>query len=43
MFLIWKIKLERISEDIAEFEAGKAEITRGEWIDWDELRKELNL
>lgn len=30
-------------EEIAEFEAGKSEIARGEWVDWDELRKELNL
>ncbi|MGB9661857.1 MAG: hypothetical protein ACPL5F_07535 [Moorellaceae bacterium] len=24
-------------EEIAEFEAGKTEIDRGEWVDWDEL------
>ncbi|BCV22904.1 hypothetical protein [Moorella sp. Hama-1] len=30
-------------EDIADIEGGKAEIARGEWVDWDELKRELNL
>lgn len=30
-------------EDIADIEAGKAEIERGEWVEWDELKRELKL
>ncbi len=29
--------------EFAEIEAGKAEIARGEWVDWDVLRRELDL
>jgi hypothetical protein len=34
---------ELTSANIADIEAGKAEIARGEWVDWDELKRELNL
>ena len=30
-------------DEIADIEAGKAEIARGEWVDWDDLKRELNL
>ncbi len=30
-------------EEIEEIKAGKAEIVRGEWVDWDDLKRELNL
>ncbi len=30
-------------EEVADIEAGKAEVARGEWIDWDDLKRELNL
>ncbi|MGI6488344.1 MAG: hypothetical protein ACOX2B_08540 [Syntrophothermaceae bacterium] len=30
-------------QDIADIESGKAEIERGEWVEWDELKRELNL
>lgn len=30
-------------EDIADIKAGKAEIGRGEWVKWDELKQELKL
>jgi hypothetical protein len=30
-------------EEMADVEAGKAEIARGEWVDWDELKRELDL
>ncbi|MGQ9533353.1 MAG: hypothetical protein ACUVTQ_11225 [Desulfotomaculales bacterium] len=30
-------------EEMADAEAGKAEIARGEWVDWDELKRELDL
>lgn|GEM_PF-1046406 len=29
--------------EFAEIEAGKAEIARGEWVDWDVLKMELEL
>ena len=25
-------------EEVVEIEAGKAEIARGEWVDWDDLK-----
>lgn len=31
------------AEQLAEVLEGKAEIARGEWVDWDDLRKQLNL
>ena len=38
------IEQEELSpEDIADIEAGKAEIERGEWVKWDELKQELKL
>ncbi len=30
-------------EEIEDIKAGKAEIARGEWVDWDDLKRELNL
>lgn len=30
-------------EELADIEAGKAEIARGEWVDWDDLKRELGL
>ncbi len=30
-------------DEIAEIEAGKAEIDRGEWSDWEEVKNELAL
>ncbi|MDA8335417.1 MAG: hypothetical protein M0Z41_10595 [Peptococcaceae bacterium] len=30
-------------EEIAEIQAGKAEIARGEWVNWDDLKREFNL
>ncbi|HUW63143.1 MAG TPA: hypothetical protein VMW83_00300 [Spirochaetia bacterium] len=30
-------------EEIAEIQAGKADIARGEWVGWDDLKRELNL
>lgn len=38
------IEQEELSpEDIADIEAGKTEIERGEWVKWDELKQELKL
>jgi hypothetical protein len=30
-------------EEIEDIKAGKNEIARGEWVDWDDLKRELNL
>lgn len=30
-------------DEIADIEAGKSGIARGEWVDWDDLKKELDL
>lgn len=30
-------------EEIEDIKAGKAEIARGEWVDWDDLKREFNL
>ncbi len=30
-------------EYILDIELGKAEIERGEWVDWDDLKRELDL
>lgn len=38
-----ELEEELTQEEIADIEAGKAEIARGEWVDWDELKRELNL
>lgn len=38
-----ELEEELTPEEIAEIEAGKAEIARGEWVDWDELKRELNI
>ncbi len=39
-----KLDFEQLSpEEKNEFDAGQAEIARGEWVDWDELRKELDV
>lgn len=39
-----EIEQEELSpEDIADIEAGKTEIERGEWVEWNELKRELNL
>lgn len=39
-----EIEQEELSpEDIADIEAGKTEIERGDWVEWNELKRELNL
>lgn len=30
-------------EDITDIKVGKKEIEHGEWLEWDELKRELNL
>ncbi len=42
MFLPYN-KEELTTEETISIKIGKAEIARGEWTDWDDLKKELNL